>query len=90
MAVLFSKAARRDRQPRPVQVLRQPIQWVETVGCLGVTLDAQLTWSAEVNPVRKKAAQRLGVLGPLLNRRSGPSVWNVTLLCKQLIRPMME
>jgi hypothetical protein len=32
----------------------------------------------------------LGVLGPLLNRRSGLSVRNGVLLYKQLIRPMMD
>jgi hypothetical protein len=40
--------------------------------------------------VRKRAAQRLGMLGPLLNRRSGLSVRNGVLLYKQLIRPMMD
>jgi hypothetical protein len=55
-----------------------------------VTLDTQLTWSAHVNQVGKKAAQRLGVLGPLLDRRSGMSVRNGVLLYKQLIRPMMD
>jgi hypothetical protein len=38
----------------------------------------------------KKAAQRLGVLGPLLNRRNGLSVRNGVLLYKQLIGPMMD
>jgi hypothetical protein len=70
-AVLFIKAARRIRKPRAVQCLGEPIQWVETARYIGVILDIQLTWSANVNQVRKKAAQRLGVLGPLLNRRSG-------------------
>jgi hypothetical protein len=55
-----------------------------------VTLDTQLTWSAHVNQVGKKAAQRSGVLGPLLNRRSGLSVRNGVLLYRQLIRPMMD
>jgi hypothetical protein len=32
----------------------------------------------------------LGMLGPLLNRRSGLSVRNGVLLYKQLIRPMMD
>jgi hypothetical protein len=73
-AVLFAKAARRVRQPRPVQFLGEPIQWVKTARCLGVTLDTLLTWSAHVNQVRKRAAQGLGMLGPLLNRRSGLSV----------------
>jgi hypothetical protein len=36
-----------------------------------VTLDTRLIWSAHVNQVRKKAAERLVLLSPLLNRRSG-------------------
>ena len=44
----------------------------------------------QLNQVRKKAAQRLGVLGPLLNRRSSLSIRNGVLLYKQLLRPMME
>jgi hypothetical protein len=54
------------------------------------TLDTQLTWMAHVDQVEKKAAQRLGVFGPLLNRKSGLSVRNGVLLCKQLIRHMMD
>jgi hypothetical protein len=73
-----------------VQFLGEPIQWVETARYLGVTLDTQLTWSAHVNQVGKKAARRLGVLGPLLKRRSGLSVRNSVLLYKQLVRPMMD
>jgi hypothetical protein len=45
---------------------------------------------AHVNQVGKKAPQGLGVLGPLLNRRRGLSVKIGVLLCKQLIRPMMD
>ena len=40
--------------------------------------------------MRKKAAQGLGRLGILLNRRSGLFIRNGVLLCKQLIRPMMD
>jgi hypothetical protein len=43
-----------------------------------------------IDQVRKKAAQRVGTLGPLLNRRSGLSIRNGVLLYKQLIRPMMD
>jgi hypothetical protein len=89
-AVLFVKAARRIQKPRAVQFIGEPIQSVERARYLGVTLDTQLTWSAHVNQVGKKAAQRLGVLGPLLNRRSRLSVRNGVLLYKQLIRPMMD
>jgi hypothetical protein len=73
-----------------VQFLGEPVEWVETKRFLEVTLDTQLTWSAHVNQVGKKAAQRLGVLGPLLNRRSGRSVRNGVLLYKQRTRPMMD
>jgi hypothetical protein len=55
-----------------------------------VTLDKRLTWSTDIDQVRKKASQRLGVLGPLLNRRSGLSIRNGVLLFRQLIRPMMD
>jgi hypothetical protein len=72
-----------------MQFLGEPVQWFETARYLGVTHDIQLIWSAHVNQVGKKAAQRLGVLGPLVNRRSGLSIRNGVLLYKQLIRPMM-
>ena len=56
----------------------------------GVTLDKGLTWSPHIDQVRKKNAQRMGMLGPLLNRNSDLSVRNGVLLYKQLIRPMMD
>jgi hypothetical protein len=87
--VLFVKAARHIQKPREVQFLGDPIQWVKTARYLGLTLYNQLSWSAHVNQVGKKAAQSLGVLGPLLNRRSGLSVRNGVLLYKQLIRLMI-
>ena len=56
----------------------------------GVTLDKRLIWSPHIVQVRKKTAQRMGMLGPLLNRKSDLSVRNGVLLYKQLIRPMMD
>jgi hypothetical protein len=88
--VLFVKVARHIQKPRAVYFLGEPIQWVETARYLEVTLDTRLTWLAHVNQVGKKAAQRLGVLGPLLTRRGGLSVRNGVLLYKQLIRPMID
>jgi hypothetical protein len=89
-AVLFIKVARRIQKSRAVQSLREAIELVETARYLGMTLDRQLNWSAHFSQVGKAAAQILGVLGPLLNSRSGLSVRNGVVLCKQLIRPVMD
>jgi hypothetical protein len=89
-AVLFAKTTRCIQRTRPVQLFGEPIQWVDTARYLVVTLDTRLTWSAHVNQVGRKAAQRLGVFGPLLNRRSGLAIENGAMLYKQLIRPIMD
>jgi hypothetical protein len=49
-----------------------------------------MTSSPHVVQVKKKAAQRLGLLSSLLHRRSGLSIRNGVLLYKQLKRLMME
>ena len=89
-AIIFARAGRRFLQPRPVTLFGEPIQWVETTRYLGVTLDKRLSWSPYIDQVRKKTTQRMGMLGPLLNRKSDRSVRNGVLLYKQLIRPMMN
>jgi hypothetical protein len=60
------------------------------MGYLGVNFDKWLTWSQYIDQLRRKAAQRLGTLGPILRRRSGLSIRNGVLLCQQLILPMMH
>ena len=55
-----------------------------------MTLDKWFAWSTHTDQVRKKAAQRLRVLGPHLNRKSGNSIRNGVLLYKQLIHSMMD
>jgi hypothetical protein len=86
-AVIFALAGRRIIQPRPVTLFREPIEWVETACCLAVTLDTRLTWSPHIDQVRRRAAQWLGILSPLFNRKSDVSVRNGVVLYKQLIRP---
>jgi hypothetical protein len=88
--MLFANAAWRIPRPRPVQFLGEPIQSVNIACYLGVILDSCLTWQPYIVQVRKKASQRLCVLGCLINRRSGLSIRNRVLLYKQLIRPVME
>jgi hypothetical protein len=87
-AMLFT--CRRIQKPRQVQLFGEPILWVDAARYLGVIPDTRLTWSSHIDQVRKKAAQRMGVLGPLLHRRSGLSIRNGVLLYKQLIRPTMD
>jgi hypothetical protein len=86
----FARAGRRFIQPRPVTLLGEPIQWVDTTCYLRVTLDKRLILSPHIDQVRKKTAQRLGLLGPLLKRRSELSIRIGVLLYKQLIRRMMD
>jgi hypothetical protein len=68
----------------------EPNDWVDRTRYLGVTLDTRLTWSPHIDRVRKRTAQRMGMLGLLLNRKSDLSVRNGVLLYKQLIRLMMD
>ena len=89
-AIIFARAGRNFIKPRPVTLFGEPIQWVETTRYLGVTIDKRLTWSPHIDQIRKKTAQRMGMLGPVLNRKSDLSVRNGLLLYKQLIRPMMD
>ena len=89
-AITFACAGRRFIQPRPVTLFVEPIQWVETTPYLEVTLDKRLTWPPHIDQVRKKTSQRIGMLGPILNRKSDLSVRNGVQLYKQLIRPMTD
>jgi len=89
-AIIFARAGWRFIQPRPVTLIGEPIEWVNTTRYLGVTLDKDVTWSPHIDQVRKKTAQRMGMLGPLLNRKSDLSIRNGVLVYKQLIRPMMD
>jgi hypothetical protein len=88
--MIFARAGQSFIQPRPVTLVGEPIQWVDTTRYLGVTLGKRLTWSPYIGQVSGRTAQRMGLLGPLLNRRSKLSVRNGVLLYKQLIRPLMD
>jgi len=88
--IIFACARWRFIQARPVTLFGEPTKWVVTTPCLGVTIDKRLTWSPHIDQVRKKTAQRMGMLGHLLNGKSDHSVRKGVLLYKQLIRPMMD
>jgi len=78
-AIIFARAGLRFNQPRPVTLSREPIKWVDTTRYLGVTL-VHVSPGRLINQVRKKTAQKMVMLGPLLNRRSDFSIRNGVLL----------
>jgi hypothetical protein len=71
--LLFVKAARRIRKAHIILLLLEPLQWFEAARYVAVALDTQPSWSAQVNQVKMKVAERLGVLGLFLNKRRGPT-----------------
>jgi len=79
-AIIFARAGRHFIRPRPVTIIGEQIEWVDTTCYLGVTLDKGLTWSPHNDQARKKTAQKMGMLGPLLNRKNDLSVGNGVLL----------
>jgi hypothetical protein len=88
--IIFACAGRRFIQLRPVTLLGETIEWVNRTRYLGGSLNTRLAWSPHIDQVRKRTAQRMGMLGPLLNRKSDFSVRNGVLLYKQFIRPTMD
>jgi hypothetical protein len=89
-AMIFARAGRRFIQPRPVTLFGEPIQWVDITRYLELTLDKRLTFSPHIDQVSSRTAKTMGLLGPLLNRRSELSIRNGDLFYKQLIRPLMD
>ena len=89
-AIIFARAGRRFFQPRPLSLFGEPIEWVDSTPYLGVTLDIRLTWSPHIDQVRRRTAQRMRMLRPLLNRKSDLSVRKGILLYKQLIPSLMD
>jgi hypothetical protein len=88
--MMFARSVWRFIQLRSVTLFGEPIQWIDTTRYLGVTLDKLLTWPPHIDQVSKRTAQRMGLLGPYLNRRVDVSIRNGVLLYKQLIRPLMD
>ena len=73
-AIIFARARRRFIQPRPVTLLGEPIQWIDTTRYLGLALDTRLIWSPHIDQVRKRTAQKMGMLGPLLCQERSPAI----------------
>jgi hypothetical protein len=88
--MIFARAVRCFIQPRTVSLFGELLQCVVTTCYMGITTDRRLNWSPHIDQISSRTAQRMGMLGPLLNRRTELSIRNGVLLYKQLIRPIMD
>jgi len=61
-AIIFVRAGICFLKPRPVQLFGEPIQWVDTIHYLRVTLDKRLNLSRHIDRFREKDDHRLSVL----------------------------
>jgi hypothetical protein len=85
--VLFS--LRRTQTPQPVKYDNVPIGWKSSVKYLGVILDKKLSWWSHISTKFQQAYQRLGVLFPILNRKSSISKKCSLIIHKQVLRPLI-
>jgi len=83
-AIIFASVGRRFIQTRSVTLFGVTVQWFDTTRYLGVIPDTRLNCSPHIHQVKMKTAEWVGMLGPLLNRRSDLSIKNGVLLYEQL------
>jgi hypothetical protein len=81
-AIIFARVELRFIQSRSLTHLVEPIKWVHTTRYLCVTSDKRFTWSPHIDQVRRRTAQRMGLLFPFLSR-SELSIRNGILIQKQ-------
>jgi hypothetical protein len=87
-AMIFTH--RRIQYFRPVQLFRETNILIDADNYLRVIPDSRLTCSFHIDKYKKKTAQSLGVLGPLLHKSIRLSTRNCDLFSKKFIRPMMQ
>lgn len=78
--------------PQHLKINNQPISWNnkdEAVKYLGIYLDQRLTWGFHINRKLNEAYCRLGMLYPLLNKKSPLKIECAILLYKSIIRPIL-
>ena len=76
-AIIFARAGRSFIEPRPIPLFRGTNRMGRNnslSGGVGVTLDTRLIWSSHIDKLRMRTAQRMGMLGPLLNMKRDLSV----------------
>lgn len=84
-AVLFNK--KRNKNPPPLKIQDETIQWTKQAKYLGVWLDKHLTLNKHLTETRRKVRGISARLYPLLNKYSGLSKENKITLIKTIITP---
>lgn len=84
-AILFSR--QRSCPQRKLQILNHKIPWSSQVRYLGVLLDRKLNWTKQIAHLRTKGIQSLGLLSPVLNRKSNLSPRTKLRIYTSLVRP---
>jgi hypothetical protein len=95
-AVLFTKKKKQSAKGRvqynqtlSISLFDENIPWSKDAKYLGVHFDTKLSWNKHVSTIATRATQRLGILKPLLNRRSKLSLANGITIFKTMILPIM-
>ena len=61
-AILFAKAGKFIPKPQPAKLIGPHIHWVDTFRYHELNFDKRFTCSTHISQVRKKAAERVGML----------------------------
>nr|CAD7199313.1 unnamed protein product [Timema douglasi] len=72
------------------ELFGEQIRWTNSAKYLGLMLDIKLTWRIHCTERLNKVRQRLRILGPLLNKRSGLSTRNGLTLYKHFLKPILD
>lgn len=83
---------RRSQTPRNLLIERMPIKWNpddQAVKYLGVYLDRRLTFGFHINKKLNECHTRLGILYPIINRKSRLKLECSILIYKSIIRPII-
>lgn len=90
-AVLFTKKIKKEHiRTTEVTLFEEVIPWQSEAKYLGVIMDRKLTWGSHVKAVQLKTKKRMGLLKPLIKRKSSLSIRNGLLLYKTLLLPIMS
>lgn len=95
-AVLFTRKRPKSRKGKisynlttSVSLFEEVIPWAKDAKYLGVHFDSKLSWNKHIQETASKTRKRVGMLMPLLRKKSKLDVNNGLILYKTLILPIM-